>query len=91
MSSFLLNHKNVASGGNLRTMSCGLACLIKPKSQMGGSYPLYLVHILILLGFAEKIKFLAVPEVRPNLTSSSAEKYKGFSKFIKGKIFGHVF
>ena len=57
---------------------CILACLIKPKSQMGSSYPPNLVHILILLGFAKKIKFLAVPEVRPNLTSSSAENTKDF-------------
>ena len=46
---------------------------------------------MILIGFAKKIKFLAITKVRPNLTSSSAKKYKGFSKFIKGKIFGHVF
>ena len=36
-----------------------LACLIKPKSHMGISYPPNLVHILILLGFAKKIKLLA--------------------------------
>ena len=64
---------------------------VKKSSQMGISYPPNLVHILILLGFAIKIKFLALPEVRPNLTSSSAEKYKGFSKFIKGKHFGRFF
>ena len=34
--------------------------------------------------------FLAITEVRPNLTSSSANKYKGFSKFIKGIFFGQV-
>ena len=33
-----------------------LACLIKPKSQMGSSYPPNLVHILILLGFAKKVE-----------------------------------
>ena len=58
-----------------------LACLIKPKFQMWSSYPLNLVHILILLGFAKKIKILAVPEVRPNLTSSSAENTKDFQNF----------
>jgi hypothetical protein len=68
-----------------------VACLIKPKSQMGLSYPPNLVHILIIFGFAQKFKFLAVPEVRPNLTSSSPQKYKGFSKFLKGKKFWHVF
>ena len=52
---------------------------------MGISYPTNLVHILIILGFAKKIKFLAVREVRPNLTSCLNEIYKGFSKFIKGK------
>jgi hypothetical protein len=47
---------------------------------MGSSYFPNLVHILIILGFAEKIKFLAIPEVRPNFTSSSAvntKDYKG--------------
>jgi hypothetical protein len=57
---------------------CAIACLIKPKSQMGISYPPYLVHILILLGFAKRIKFLAVPEIRPNLTSILAENTKVF-------------
>ena len=51
---------------------------------MGISYPPNLVHILILLGFAKKIEFLAVPEVTANLTSCLVEKYKGFEKFIKG-------
>ena len=45
---------------------------------MGVSYPPNLVHILILIGFAQKIKFLAVSEVRPNLTSSSTENTKDF-------------
>ena len=48
---------------------CALACLIKPKSQTGNSYLPNLVLILIILGLANKIKFLAVPEVRQNLTS----------------------
>ena len=55
------------------------------------SYPPNLAHILILLGFATKIKFLAVPEIRPNLTSCLDEIYKGFQKFIKGKKFRHFF
>ena len=55
-----------SSKQNLNAYS--FACLIKPKSQMGLSYPPNLVHILILLGVAKKIKFLAVPEVRLNLT-----------------------
>ena len=40
----------------LNKAQCILACLIKPKSQIGLSYPPNLVHILILLGFAKKIK-----------------------------------
>ena len=64
-----------------------VACSIKPKSQMGISYPLNLVHILILLGFAKKIKILAVREVTANLTSLSVKKYKGFDKLIKGIFF----
>ena len=48
---------------------------------MGVNYPPNLVHILILLGFAKKLLFLAVPEVRPNLTSSSAENTKDFQNF----------
>ena len=68
-----------------------VACSIKPKSQMGISYPPNLVHILILLGFAKKIKFLAVLEVTANLTSCLVEKYKGFEKFIKGNFFRYVF
>ena len=53
-----------------------LACSIKPKSQMEISYPPNLVHILILLGFAKKIKFLAVPEVTANLTSCLVKNTK---------------
>ena len=48
--------------------------LIKPKSQMGISYP----HFDSISVCKKTIKFLAVPEVRPNLTSSSAEKTKDF-------------
>ena len=58
---------------------------------MGISYPLNQVHILILLGFAKKIKILAVREVTANLTSFLVEKYKGFKKLIKGNFFRHVF
>ena len=58
---------------------------------MGISYPLNLVHILILLGFAKKNEILAVREVMANLTSLSVEKYKGFEKLIKGNFFRHVF
>ena len=50
----------------------------KPKCQMEFISAPNLVHILILLGFAKKIEFLAVLEVRPNLTSSSAENTKDF-------------
>jgi hypothetical protein len=64
----------------------GVACFIKPKSQMGISYPPNLVHILILLGFAKRIKFLAVPEVRPNLTSISAKNTKDFQNLEREKI-----
>ena len=55
-----------------------LVCLIKPKSQVGVSYPPNLVHIFILSGFANKIKVLAVSEVRTNLTSSLAKNTKDF-------------
>jgi hypothetical protein len=37
-----------------------------------------LVHISILLGFAKKIKFLAVPEIRPDFISNSAKNTKDF-------------
>ena len=43
----------------------------------------------VLLGFAKKNKFLAVPEVRPNSTSCLDQIYKGFPKCIKGKKFRH--
>ena len=68
-----------------------LACFIKPKSQIGISYPPNLVHILILIGFAKEIKFLAVSEVTANLTSCLVEKYKGSKKLIKGNFFRHTF
>ena len=68
-----------------------LACFKKPKSQVWISYPLNLVHISILIGFAKKIKILAVREVRPNCTWSFVEKYKGLKKFIKGNFFRHIF
>ena len=55
-------------------------------SQVGFSYPPNLVHIWILIG-ANKIEFIAVREVRPNLTRCLIKIYKGFSKFIKGKLF----
>ena len=45
----------------------------------------------ILIGFAKKIKILAVREVRPNCTRSFVEKYKGLKKFIKGNFFRHIF
>ena len=70
---------------------CVVACLIKPKSQMGIGYPPNLVQILILLGFAKTIKFLSVREVRANLTSCLVEKYKGFEKFIMRNFFRFVF
>jgi hypothetical protein len=66
-----------------------LACSITPKYQMRISYPPNLVLILILLGLATKIKFLAVPEVTANLTSYLDEKYKGFAKLIN--VFRFVF
>ena len=50
------------------------------------SYPPILVHILILIGSAKQIKFLAVSEVRPNLTSSSAENREDFQNLKRGKI-----
>ena len=75
-----VNYTNNAEHGKCFWMyvHCTLACSIKPKSQMGISYPPNLVHILILLGFANKKNFLAVPEVRPNLTSSLAKNTKDF-------------
>jgi hypothetical protein len=41
----------------------------------------------MLILFANKIKFLAVPEVRPKMISISSEKYKGCLKFTKGNNF----
>jgi hypothetical protein len=58
---------------------------------MGGRAEYILVHNLVLLGFNKRIKVLAVPEVRPNLTQSLVEKYKWFEKFRKGFFFRHVF
>ena len=58
--------------------SLGLRISMSHKTKISGvSYPPNLVHIFILLGFAKKL-FLAVPEVRPNFTSSSAENTKDF-------------
>ena len=47
------------------------------------------IQILILMRFAKKN--LAETKVRPNLTSSSPEKYKGLSKLLKGKYSKHTF
>jgi hypothetical protein len=67
-----------------------IACFIIPLFGYSISLQLIPIQILILKCFAEKIKFLAITEVRPNFTSSSAKKYKGFSNFIKGKNFRRV-
>ena len=41
-------------------------------------------------GLQKKIKFLAVQEVKPNLTYCPLHIYKGFSKFIEGKKQGSL-
>jgi hypothetical protein len=41
----------------------------------------------IILGIAQQIKFLALPEVRPNLICSLEKYTKVLEKIIKGKRF----
>ena len=71
--------------------TCGVACFIIPLFWILNKLAAYSHPDLDFNMVCKKKKFLAITKVRPNLTSSSAEKYKGFSKFIKGKKFRRVF
>ena len=62
-----------------------ITCFKNPLFQKWISLQPFPIQKNILLGFANKIKFLALTEVRSNSTTCLVEIYKGFQKFIKGK------